>query len=116
MTLEKKIEQKHADLAAKDDWFAPKFKNESRRAAPDRLYLKAGDAIPDWGNEAQPEIRFIEWKAPGRTPTTQQWLYIMNLRKLGFIADWSDNVERGMAILDGTHETFYPPEGYLEPI
>ena len=80
---ESKIEKTICDFAKARGWKARKYKTENDRSAPDRIFLRRGVAI------------FIEFKAKGKKPTKAQWKKIKELRTLGFIATYIDNIEDG---------------------
>lgn len=67
-----------------------KFGNINDTGWPDRIYL-----FPDG------TVAFIEWKAPGKKPTTQQDRKIERLRSRGFKVEVFDNVEGAKKWLSG---------------
>lgn len=58
------------------------------RGIPDRMFLKDG------------KVMFIEFKAPGKTPTALQRKWLEDLKEQGFRATWTDNVTEGCHDID----------------
>ena len=67
---------------------AIKLTSANDRGQPDRMFLFNGRAL------------FIEMKGLGKKPTTLQLRYLEQLRELGFVAEWVDNVEDGKKLID----------------
>lgn len=65
------IEQPASRYAESRGWFEIKIEKASKRAFPDRLYIRHGLTI------------YVEYKAPGEKPTEQQLLRHKELRNHG---------------------------------
>jgi hypothetical protein len=79
--IEKKLEKRCTDVAKAHGWWSRKFSSPSNRGVPDRLYLK--DKV----------VWFIEFKAPGNTPTKLQAHEINLIKQQGGNVCWIDNVD-----------------------
>lgn len=87
---ERSVESKAVKAAAKRGWWSFKPDPRSVTGMPDRGFLVDG------------VIKFIEFKAPGKKPREKQWVMIARLRRDGFIAEYADNVETAIKILEGS--------------
>lgn len=67
-----------------------KFTSPGRRNVPDRLVLLPGG-----------RSLFIEFKAPGKTPTAGQQREHLRLLSLGHKVFVVDDIERGKRVIDG---------------
>jgi hypothetical protein len=81
MGIEKKIEKRCCDVARANGWYTRKFSSPSNRGVPDRIFIKDGD------------VWFVEFKAPGNTPTKLQEHEMDLLQKAGAQVCWTDNVD-----------------------
>ena len=86
--LEKDIEAKACRKARERGWLAYKFTSPARRAVPDRLFIKNGQAV------------FIEFKRPGGRLTTLQAQELARLREAGMPAHVCFSVDEALALLD----------------
>ena len=88
--LEVSIERKSVKYAReKHGAIGIKFKDPSRRNAPDRLFLFPGG-----------KVCFIEFKRDGEEPREGQIEYQFSLRRLGFRASFCDNLTDAKEFLD----------------
>ena len=87
MGLEKKLEKRCTDVAKANGWWSRKFSSPANRGVPDRVFLKDGDVV------------WIEFKAPGNTPTPLQDHELALIKKHGGNATWVDNVDDFKQIL-----------------
>jgi hypothetical protein len=87
--LEKDIEKKVCAYAERKGWRAMKFVSPNYRSVPDRIFFKA-----------TARVFFIEFKAPGKTPTAKQAKEILRLVGEGFTVFVIDNVAAGYAAID----------------
>lgn len=87
MGIEKKLEKRCCDIAKANGFWTRKFSSPSNRGVPDRIFLKDG------------EVFFIEFKAPGNTPTKLQEHEIDQITSHGGFAQWCDSVEDFKAAL-----------------
>jgi hypothetical protein len=81
------IEKQIGQYARRLGWKTMKLNGMGLRSKPDRMFYQAGKAF------------FLEIKRPGKKPTKQQEYRLQGLRDDGFIADWTDNIEEGQAII-----------------
>jgi hypothetical protein len=87
--LESQIEKAVVRYARSDHWgLGIKFKDPSRRHAPDRIFL-----FP------RGKVCFIEFKAPGKVPNEGQVEYARTLINLGFPVLFCDSIESGKKFL-----------------
>lgn len=86
--LEKEIERKVCDYAKKQGLLVYKFTSPQRRAVPDRLFICEGG-----------RMFFVEFKAPGKSPTRLQEAEHVRLRNQGATVYVADDVEQGKAII-----------------
>ena len=84
---EKKIEKRCTDVAKAHGWYTRKWSSPSSRGVPDRIFLKEG------------AVWFIEFKAPGNTPTKLQQHEINQIKEHGGNAVWVDDVDLFKALL-----------------
>lgn len=87
--LEKDIEKKVCDYAKSKGILVYKFSSPGHAAVPDRLFVRPGG-----------EVFFIEFKAPGKKPTSAQWREILRLGNQGVSVYIIDDVELGKEIMD----------------
>ena len=80
MGAEKKLEKRCCDVAKANGWYTRKFSSPSNRGVPDRIFIKEG------------KVWFIEFKAPGNTPTELQKHEINLLKDHGAYAVWCDEI------------------------
>ena len=85
-TRESHIEKKVTEYAKRQKWLVYKWVSPSQKWVPDRLYFKEG------------EVKLIEFKALGKTPTRGQSMVHKMLRKAGFEVDVVDNIEQGVLL------------------
>lgn len=85
--LETSIEETVDHVATIDGWLVRKVKWVGRRAAPDKLYAKAGRFI------------LIEFKRTGKAPTTQQEREHARLREAGFEVHACDSIVSALRVL-----------------
>lgn len=75
---------------------------------------KSRNGVPDTlAERVTGGCMLIEFKVPGREPTTQQWCRIWELREAGQEAWWCDSVEgyRKLVRLDpGGYDVVFPPK------
>lgn len=81
MGIEKKIEKRCCDVARANGWYTRKFSSPSNRGVPDRIFIKDGD------------VWFVEFKAPGNTPTKLQLHEMRELKDHGANVFWLDNID-----------------------
>jgi hypothetical protein len=81
MISEKKLERRCCDVAKANGWYTRKFSSPSNRGVPDRIFVK--DKI----------VWFVEFKAPGNTPTKLQIHELKELCNHGANACWIDNID-----------------------
>ena len=84
---EKKIEKRCTDIAKANGWYTRKWSSPSSRGVPDRIFIKDG------------LVWFIEFKAPGNTPTKLQQHEINQIKEHGGKAVWVDDVDLFKALL-----------------
>ena len=84
---ETEIEAPASDFAETRGWMQCKIMKLSKRAWPDRLFIRRGRVI------------FIEFKRPGEEPTQQQLYRHNQIRAHGVEVFWTDNLERAKEIL-----------------
>ena len=87
MGLEKKLEKRCTDVAKAHGWWSRKFSSPANRGVPDRVFLKDG------------VVWFIEFKAPGNTPTKLQAHEINEIKKHKGNVCWIDDVDEFKARL-----------------
>ena len=75
------IERKCSKWAKEQGWLTYKFTSPNNRSVPDRIYIKDGNVV------------FVEFKAPGKTPTRLQNRTIKSMREHGVTTIVIDNVE-----------------------
>jgi hypothetical protein len=78
---EKKLERRCSDIARANGWYTRKFSSPSNRGVPDRIFIKDGDVV------------FVEFKAPGKTPTKLQIHELKEITDKGGNAVWCDRVD-----------------------
>jgi Holliday junction resolvase len=81
---ESAIEKKVCDFARAAGCIVMKLSGANQRGQPDRLFIRMG------------RVLFIEFKAPGKTPTELQHRWIHNLTVHGMSATWCDSVASGI--------------------
>ena len=59
-----------------------------------------GRGFPDRTVLIRGRIAFVELKAPGEKPRPEQYKWLKDLRALGFVAGWADNVDDAWAIVE----------------
>lgn len=82
--LEKDIESKVCSYAKARGLVPYKFTSPNRRSVPDRLFLGPGDLC-----------FFIEFKAPGKEPTSAQEREIERISRIGHRVYVIDSIETG---------------------
>lgn len=82
------IEKKVKAYATLNGWIVRKFKSPGQRSVPDDIFLRAGRTF------------FIEFKAPGKTPSLSQKLEHGELRNVGFNVYVVDNIGDGLTIIN----------------
>jgi hypothetical protein len=87
--LERDIERKVGLYAQEKGWLTMKFTSPGRRSVPDRIYISP-----------RGQVVFIEFKAPGKKPTSLQEREHERLRKMKQIVLIVDDVEGGKRIID----------------
>ena len=70
--LESKIEAQCVKWAKENDWLSYKFVSPSNRGVPDRIFLRNGKTV------------FVEFKQPGKVPSTLQARQIELLKAYDF--------------------------------
>ena len=88
------IERKSCEYAESLGWYQRKFTSPGRRGVPDRLFAKAGIIV------------FVEFKAPDKRPTRQQYREINELKAVGMRTYWCDGIAKFMAIFDSLELEF----------
>lgn len=83
---EKYIEESVCAFARQNGWFTRKLEWVGRHGAPDRFCAKGG------------KVFFIEFKAPGKTPTANQEREIAAMRAVGITVHVIDDIEAGKAL------------------
>lgn len=86
--LEKDVERKVCQHAAKHGWWPLKLSIIAMSGFPDRLFLGPGA-----------NIFFVEFKAPGKTATKLQEHIMGKLNELGFRTYVIDSIEDGKRII-----------------
>lgn len=81
MTREIEIERPASEYAERRGWFEIKIEKASKRAFPDRYYVRKGRTI------------LVEYKAPGEGPTEQQAKRHRELRAHGAEVFVIDNLD-----------------------
>lgn len=81
MGLEKKLEKRATDVAKAHGFHTRKWASPSSRGVPDRIFIKDGDTF------------FVEFKAPGNTPTKLQAHEINLIKQHGGNAFFIDNID-----------------------
>jgi hypothetical protein len=81
------VEKQICQYAKQLGWKTMKLNGMGFRSKPDRMFYQAG------------KVFFLEIKRPGEKPTKQQNYRLQRLMAEGFIADWTDNIEEGQAII-----------------
>ena len=84
---EAQIEDKVSRFAKDLGWLCFKFSSPAHRGVPDRILLRAG------------KVFFIEFKAPGKTPTLLQKRIHKILQSAGFEVYVIDSTKQGKEIL-----------------
>lgn len=87
MTRERDIESKAVKWAKDHGWLVYKFVSPSQRGVPDRVFIKDG------------RIVWVEFKAPGKTPTQLQAQTIRKMQAQGCEVYVCDNVESAINAL-----------------
>lgn len=82
--LEKDIESKVCSYAKTKDFLVYKFTSPNRRSVPDRIFLGSGGLC-----------FFIEFKAPGKEPTSAQEREIERISRKGHRVYVIDSIEAG---------------------
>jgi len=85
---ESHIERSVCDYAAGFGWLVYKLSGGVPRGRPDRMLMRRGKAV------------FIEFKAPGEDPTSQQLLRHKELRDRGFEVYVIDDLAKGFRLVD----------------
>lgn len=85
---EKDLERLVVKMAADRGWLSFKFASPAHRGVPDRIFMQAGI------------VCFIEFKAPGKRPTTLQHHVIEQIRGKDVPCAWFDNAEEAVRFLD----------------
>lgn len=85
---EKEIEKKVCDYAREKGFLVYKFSSPACVGVPDRMFLKNGFTF------------FIEFKSPGKKPTSVQLRQHRKLQDQGFIVSIVDNVKEGCELID----------------
>ncbi len=91
---ESKIEKTVSDYARKKGWLVYKFCAPGNRAVPDKIFMRNG------------EMFFIEFKAPGKKPTTLQEVVGNRIKGECFEVHVVDNIEDGKTIIDEHSEVW----------
>lgn len=86
--LERDIEKRVSDYAAKKGFWNRKFTSPQRRGVPDRVFARFG------------RVFWIEFKAAGKKPTPLQLAEIAKMRAVGLVVYVVDDVAAGKAIID----------------
>lgn len=86
--LESRIEQKVQEFAEANGWLVRKLKWIGRRAAPDRLYIRAGRVV------------FAEFKQKGKLPDPLQAREHKRMREHGAEVVVIDSIEQGEAYFE----------------
>lgn len=88
--LERDIENDNCEYARKKYMaMALKFSSPQRRNVPDRMFVFFGGVIG-----------FIEYKAPGKAPSSGQMREMQRLKDRGCRVAWTDNIGAGRSIID----------------
>lgn len=96
--LEKEIEKKGGEYAAKKGVMHLKFTSPARASVPDRLLLAK---MPEFMIPVIARyIRFVEYKREGCKPTPAQEREHARLRALGFTVDVIDHVVDARLLID----------------
>lgn len=95
-SITKRVRESHQEKAgtayAKSrGWEVFKFVSPGRNGVPDRLYLREKDGVS--------RTVFIEWKAPGETPSPAQMKMGRTLLATGAEWYWTDSVEKVKNVL-----------------
>lgn len=84
---ESKLEKDAVKFAIANGWLSRKFKSPSRRAAPDRIFMRGG------------YLMFIEFKKFGEEPTEQQQMEHDRYRAKGMHVHVVDNMALAQLLL-----------------
>lgn len=90
MGAEKKLEKRCTDIAKANGWYTRKWSSPSSRGVPDRIFIKEGRVV------------FIEFKAPGNTPTKLQEHEMSLIIDHDGNTGWCNNVEGFKMMLEIT--------------
>jgi len=90
MGQESQIEKAVKDYARNKGCYVRKFKSPNHRGVPDSLFLTP------YGT-----VFFIEFKAPGKLPTSLQAREMTEINKRKGNACWVESFEEGKKIVDG---------------
>lgn len=91
---EKDVERECVKYAKSLGWVFRKQQGMGARGKTDRMFLQWGQTV------------FVEFKAPGKKPTTKQFNEIKLLHDLGFAAGWFDTIGGFKLWFDATHAHF----------
>ena len=86
--LERDVEGAVTRYAVSKGWLSRKFSSPQHSAVPDRINLFHGFVL------------FIEYKAPGKKPTTLQYKEHDKIRAAGGCVAVVDNIEQGKQLID----------------
>ena len=79
------LERPFKDYAEAKGWIYEKVSSLSRNGWPDRFLLRNGRVV------------LLEWKAPGKEPTRQQYIRQRQLRQAGAEVVWFNDLEAAKA-------------------
>jgi hypothetical protein len=98
--LEKDIENPSKAKARSKGWYVRKYKSPSQRSAPDDIFAKKRF-------DENPQVFFVEFKAPGKKPTAKQLDEHDKMREAGLIVYVCDDLaefDNILAIEDAKRE------------
>jgi Holliday junction resolvase len=85
---ESKVEKAIREYAEATGWWQAKFVSPSKKAVPDRVFIRGGIVL------------WMEVKRPDEEPTAQQYHRIKEMKEYGAIVCWVDNFESAKEWLD----------------
>jgi hypothetical protein len=88
MAAEAQLEKRAAAEAKKLDILFWKFSSPARRGVPDRVLVGPTG-----------KVGFIEFKAPGKKPSSLQQYYLDSLQSRGIVAGYADNIQSAITLI-----------------
>lgn len=85
---ESKVEKEIREYAEATGWWQAKFVSPSKKAVPDRVFIRGGVTL------------WMEVKRPGEEPTRQQYYRMKEMKQHGAIVCWVDSFKSAKEWLD----------------